>query len=302
MPGNPADAPAPDTVVLIHGLWMTPLSWEHWIERYSRRGYRVLAPAWPGIEGDIETVRRDPSAYERLGVTEIADHYDRTIRRLDRPPIIMGHSFGGLITQILLDRGLGAAGVAIDPAPIRGILALPLSAIRVAWAALRNPANNHRSVALTPQQFHYAFTNTLSDRESTPVFERYAVPGPGRPLFQAAFANFTPRAATRVNVRNSDRAPLLLIAGGRDHTVPASVTRSNFRLYRHSKAITEYQEFPERSHFTLGEDGWEEVADYALNWAVTNAATRARAEAAVAAPRRDVPSREPDGAGRAEFR
>jgi pimeloyl-ACP methyl ester carboxylesterase len=227
-------------------------------------------------------LRRDPSSFAQLGVTEVVDHYDTIIRNLARPPIIMGHSFGGLMTQILLDRGRGAAGVAIDPAPAKGILALPLSTLRVGWAALRNPANNHRAVPLTADQFHYAFTNTLSDQDAKPVFERYAVPGPGRPLFQASFANFNPRAATRVNFRNDTRAPLLLIAGGRDHIVPASVTRSTFKLYENSRAITEYKEYPDRSHFTIGEKGWEEVADFALDWAERKASSRTPGAAASA--------------------
>jgi pimeloyl-ACP methyl ester carboxylesterase len=265
-----------DTVVLIHGLWMSPLSWERWIERYAERGHRVLAPAWPGMEErDVADLRRDTSAYARLGVTEIADHYAAVVRALERPPIIIGHSFGGLIVQILLDRGLGAAGVAIHPAPIKGILGLPWSSLRVASVALRDPRNRRRAVALTADQFHYAFTNTLDRHESALVYERYAVPGPGRPLFQAGLANFSRHAATQVNVRNDARAPLLLVAGGRDHTVPASTTRANHKLYRHSRAVTELEEYPERSHFTVGQDGWEEVADHALAWAAEQAAARA---------------------------
>ena len=181
------------------------------------------------------------------------------------------------MVQILLDRGLGAAGVAIDSAPVKGILTLPLSTLRVAFPVLSNPANNHRAMPLTPEQFHYAFTNNLSEEESGVLFERYAVPGPDHLLFQASFANFNPHAATTVNFHNDTRAPLLLIAGGRDHVAPASVTRANFNLYQKSKAITDYKEYPERSHFTLGERGWEEVADYALDWATTNAARRGTA-------------------------
>ncbi len=262
------DTPTRDTIVLVHGLWMTPLSWEHWVDRFTGRGHRVIAPAWPGMDGPVEELRRDTSAFARLGVSEIADHYEAIIRKLDSPPIIMGHSFGGLVTQILLDRGLGAAGVAIDSAPIKGILGLPYSSLRVASVAVKNPANRHRAVALSPKQFHYAFTNNLTAEQSQPLYERYAVPGPGRPLFQAAFANFNPRAATKVNVHNDDRAPLLLIAGGKDHTVPVSTTRSNFKLQSKSKAITALREYPDRSHWTVAEDGWEEVADHALAWAI----------------------------------
>jgi pimeloyl-ACP methyl ester carboxylesterase len=271
------DTGSADTVVLIHGLWLTPRSWEHWVERFEGRGHRVLAPSWPGMEADIDDLRRDPSAFAGLGVTEVVDHYASIIRELDRPPIVMGHSFGGLVTQLLLDRGLGAAGVAIDPAPMKGVLVLPLSSLRVASVALRNPANNRRAVTLTPEQFHYGFTNTLTEEESAPIYERYAVPGPGRTLFQAGLANFNPRAATRVDVRNDDRAPLLLIGGGRDHTAPASTTRAAAKLYRRSRATTEYQEYPERSHYTFGEDGWEQVADYALDWATRHGAAHASA-------------------------
>jgi pimeloyl-ACP methyl ester carboxylesterase len=268
------DPSAPDTIVLINGLWMTALSWEHWVKRYTDRGYRVIARSWPRMEGDIEALRRDPSPIADLGLGEIVDHYEGIIENLDQPPIIMGHSFGGLITQIVLDRGLGAAGVAIDPAPVKGILLLPFSTLKVSFPALRNPLNDHRAQALTPEQFHYAFGNNLSEDESLKVYQRYAVPGPDHVLFQGAFANFNPHSATTVNFHNDDRAPLLLIAGGKDHVAPASVTEANFKLYRKSRAITDYKEFPERSHYTLGEPGWEEVADYALDWAVENANVR----------------------------
>jgi len=269
----PQTRQSPDTIVLIHGLWMTALSWEHWVERYSRAGYRVIARSWPGMEGDIDALRADPSAVEHLGVEEIVDHYEAIIRDLDEPPIIMGHSFGGAFTEILLDRGLGAAGVAIDAAAVKGILALPFSELRSGFPVLRNPANNHRAVALTPVEFKYAFGNTLSEEDSLAAYERYAVPGPGRVLFQGALANFNPHAATRVDFGNDDRAPLLLIAGGADHVVPAVVDKSAADHYAKSKAITEYREFPGRSHWTIAEPGWEEIADYALQWAVENART-----------------------------
>jgi alpha-beta hydrolase superfamily lysophospholipase len=265
------ESKAPD-VVLIHGLWVTALSWEHWIERYTARGYNVIARGWPGMDVSIEELRRDSAAVANLGVTEIVDHFDHIIRELDQPPILIGHSFGGLIVQILLDRGLGAAGVAIDPAPVKGILNLPLSTLRVSFPVLRNPANVHRATELTREQFHYAFTNTLTEEEASQVYDKYEAPGPGRVLFQAGLANFNPHAATRVNFKNNDRAPLLLIAGGKDHIAPASLTRANYELFRGSRAITELKEFPERSHFTIGEPGWESVADYALEWALRNAA------------------------------
>ncbi len=265
-------AQQPDTIVLIHGLWMTSLSWENWVKRYSDRGYRVIAKSWPGMDGDIEQLRRDPSGIATLGIGEIVDHYERIIRELDNPPIVMGHSFGGLITQILVDRDLGAAGVAIGPAPVKGIILLPFSTLKVSFPALSNPANRTRAVPLTPEQFHYAFANSLSEEESLTVYQRYAVPGPDHVLFQAAFANFNPHAATAVDFQNNDRAPLLFIAGEKDHISPPSVVHANFHLYRKSKPVVEYKEFPERTHYILGQKGWEEVADYALDWAVNHSA------------------------------
>ncbi len=261
-------------IVLIHGLWMTALSWENWVAHYTAGGYRVIARSWPGLGGDIEALRRDPTAIASLGVTEVVNYYDAIIRELDAPPVLMGHSFGALIVQILLDRGLGAAGVAIASAPVKGIVLLPFSTLKVSFPALSNPANNHRAVPLTPEQFHYAFTNTVSEEESLRAYNRYAVPGPDHVLFQAAFANFNPHAATAVNFLNNERAPLLMIAGGKDHVSPPSVVEANFKLYRQSGAVTDYMEFPDRTHFVLGQDGWQEVADYALNWAEAHARSR----------------------------
>lgn len=268
-----------NTIVLIHGLWMTALCWENWIERYTAQGYRVIARSWPGMDGEIDELRRDPSAIATLGITEIVNFYDQLIRGLDSSPFVIGHSFGGLITQILLDRGLGAAGVAIAPAPVKGIFFLPLSTIKVSLPALSNPANTHRAVPLTPEQFHYAFTNNLSEEASLVVYNRYAVPGPDHILFQAAFANFNPHAATAVDFHNDNRAPLLLISGGNDHVSPKSVVEANYKLYRHSRAATEYKEFPDRTHYTLGQNGWEEVADYALTWAEAHGGKRSNAAA-----------------------
>ncbi len=273
-----ANGSKPDTIVLINGLWMTALSWEHWAERYQQKGFKVVARSWPGMEGDIEELRRNPAKeIGNLGVTEIADHYEAVVREQSSPPIIMGHSFGGLFTQILVDRGLGAAGVAIDSAPAKGVLGLPFSTLKVSLPFTINPFNLNKVGALSEGQFHYAFGNLLSEEESKKAYERYAVPGPDHVLFQASVANFNPRSATAVNFHNDDRPPLLMIAGGKDHIVPASTTKANFNLYKKSKALTDYKEFPERSHFTLGQPGWEEVADYALNWAVEHANQRATA-------------------------
>ncbi len=261
-------------VVLIHGLWLTPRSWEGWKDRFENRGHQVLTPSWPHMEGEVEELRRDPSPMNGLGVTEIVDHYDAIVRGLDEAPIIMGHSFGGLITELLLDRGLGAAGVGISPAQIKGVLRLPPAQIRVTTPVLGNPANRNRTVELSPKQFHYAFTNALmTDKEAQAAYERYEVPGPGRVLFQAAFANFTPHAVTTVNRHHSSRAPLLFLANGKDHTVPAAVTRAAYNIQQKTGALTELKEYPDRSHYTFSQDGWEEVADYSLDWAVRNART-----------------------------
>jgi pimeloyl-ACP methyl ester carboxylesterase len=264
------DAPTPDTVVLIHGLWMTPLSWEKWIERFEGRGLKVLAPAWPGFDRPVEELRKDTSQIDNVGIEEILDNYTKIIEALDTPPIIMGHSFGGAFTQVLLDRGLGAAGVAVDPAPVKGILTLPASTLRVSYPILKNPANRHRAVMPTAEEFRYSFLNTIEDdAEAQAIYERYAVPGAGHVLFQGALANFNPHAALKVDFKKPDRAPLLLIAGGDDHVAPAVQTRANYKHYKHSEGLTAFKEFPGRSHYTVGQEGWEEVADFALDWALS---------------------------------
>ncbi len=266
---------APDTVVLIHGLWMTPRSWEHWVDHYEGKGYRVIAPAYPGLEVEVEALREDPSPIEALNVPDIVEHLEGVVSELESPPIIMGHSMGGLLTQILLEHGYGAAGVAIDSVPPEGIKVVPVSQIRATFPVLRNPANRHRAVPFTPEQFHYAFTNTLTREESDEVYERYHVPGPGGIIWGGVLANFTPgHQDTYVDFANEERAPLLIIAGGDDNIMPPSVNESNAKHYRRSKAVTDYKEFPGRSHFTVGQPGWEEVADYALEWAVGHAVAR----------------------------
>ena len=268
----------PHTVVLIHGMWMTPLSWEHWAERYRERGHRVLAPAWPGLDAEPEALRRDPSPLHGLSLTAVADHYDRVIRELERPPVVVGHSFGGLVTQLLLDRGLGAAGVALGTAAPKGVLRLPLSTLRAGWPALRNPAGKNRDVPLTREQFHWCFTNSLSREDSDAVYERYYVPGSARPFFQAGYANVNPRAATRVDFRNPARPPLLLATGTEDRICPPSVNASNWKKQRRAPSATERREYAGRCHFP-GQDGWEQVADDVLAWATASAAAGAHAAA-----------------------
>lgn len=267
---------AAGTVVLIHGLWMTPRSWEKWAERYRAQGYQVLAPAWPGLDGGADEIRRDPARVSGLGLNEVIARYEEVIRSLDEPPVIVGHSFGGAITQVLLDRGLGSVGVAIASAAVKGVLPLPYSTLKSAWPLLRNPAKRNEAITLTPRQFHYAFTHTLSEEESAAAYERYHVPGSARLLYQAALANFNPQAATKISAPERREAPLLFIAATDDHIAPPKVNKANVRLYRKSPAVTEYREFPGRTHFIVGQDGWEEVADYALDWAARHAPARAR--------------------------
>jgi alpha-beta hydrolase superfamily lysophospholipase len=216
---------------------------------------------------DIEEVRRDPSPLNGLGIADIVDHYDRVVRGLDRPPVIMGHSFGGLVVELLLDRGLGAAGVALSPAPVKGVLRLPPTQLRAAFPVLGNPANRKRTVELTPKQFHYAFTNTMDADAAKAAYDRYQVPGPGRPLFQAAVANFNRNAANKVDFHNDDRPPLLIVGNGKDNTVPASVSKEAATRLGKSKAVVDYTEYDDRPHFTAGAPGWEAVADHALDWA-----------------------------------
>jgi pimeloyl-ACP methyl ester carboxylesterase len=255
-------------IVLIHGLWLTPRSWEGWKARFEDRGHDVLTPAWPRMEGEVEAIRRDPSSLNGLGVTEVVDHYDRIIRGLGTPPIIMGHSFGGLVTELLLDRGLGAAAVTLSPAQVKGVLRLPFAQVRTVFPGVRNPANKHKTVPLTPKQFHYRFTNTMmSHEDALAAYERYYIPGVGRMLFQAAFANFSPHPVTKVDFYKDDRAPLLVVGNSKDHTVPASVSRSAAKLLGRSKALVEYKEYAGRPHFTAGAPGWQAVADHALEWA-----------------------------------
>lgn len=260
------------TIVLIHGLWMTPLAWEDWVAHYQAGGYRVLTPGYPGVAGGtagVAALRNDPSPLADLGVREVYDHLAGIIAELPEPPVIMGHSFGGTFVQLLLDAGYGRAGVSIDGAAVKGIKALPFSEIGATFPVLRNPANLHRAVPITEKQFHYAFTNTLSETAAKAAYDRYAVPVPARILFQGGLANVTHDAATTYNFANDGRAPLLFISGGSDHILPPAVQRENYeKNAKHSTAISAYKLFPERDHFTCGAPGWEEVADFSLRWAL----------------------------------
>jgi pimeloyl-ACP methyl ester carboxylesterase len=254
-------------IVLIHGLWMTPRSWEHWVPYYEAKGHRVLTPGYPGFEGDVEALRADPSPIEKLTIDSVADHYEDIVRGLDTRPIIIGHSFGGTITQLLLDRGVCAAAVAIDSALVRGIRRVPISQIRSLFAALDNPRHRNEAFGFTPEQFHYAFCNVMSREESQKVYDRYHIPAPGRIIWDGALANFQPHSEAKVDFKRPGRAPLLFIAGSEDNIMPASVNKANYKLYLKSDAVTEYTEFAGRCHYTCGQEGWEPLADYALAWA-----------------------------------
>jgi pimeloyl-ACP methyl ester carboxylesterase len=233
----------------------------------------VLAPGWPGTEGEVEALRRDPSLLDSLDLKTVVDHYDNIIRGLGEPPILMGHSLGGSITQLLLDRGLGAAAVGLAPATVKGVPDLPLSTLRASFAVLRNPFRRGKGVPFTKGQFKFAMANTLDQETSDRLWERYAVPAASGVLFDIALATITRNSPATVDFRKADRAPMLFIAFGEDHVVPPKVIRHNVRKYESSEAISEYREFPGRPHFP-GAPGWEEVADAALSWALENASER----------------------------
>lgn len=266
-----AGAPRPDTIVLIHGLWLTPLSWEHWKARYEAQGFKVVVPRWPGEADTVEAVRADPSGMDGLGITDIVDHLAGVVEALPTPPILIGHSFGGLFVQLLLDRGLGAVGVAISPGAVKGVLALPPAQLKAAFPVLGNPRNRKRTVKLTFEQFHWGFANALDEDAARVAYDRYHVPGPGRPLFQAALGNLVPNPQNKADLKNPDRAPLLLMSNDLDRTVPASTVRELHKRWKKSPAVTELRAYEGRSHFTAGEPGWEQVADDALEWSLAHA-------------------------------
>jgi non-heme chloroperoxidase len=261
-------AAAPRTTVLFaHGLWMHADSWNAWIDLFREAGYDAVAPGWPGDSGTVESTRKQAERVAGVGIDDVVSHYAQIIDGLGGvKPIVIGHSFGGLIVQRLLGEDRAAAAVAIDAAPIKGVYYLPPSALKVASVALRNPANRKRAVSLTREQFRYGFGNALSQAESDELYERFTIPSPGRPLFEAASANFNPSSPAKIRTDNTTRGPLLLTAGGVDHTVPASITRSTLKLYRNSSAVTELREFPDRGHALCIDGRWREVAESVLDW------------------------------------
>jgi pimeloyl-ACP methyl ester carboxylesterase len=260
----------PDTIVLVHGFWVTPRSWEQWVDRYEGKGFRVLAPAYPGFEVEVDALNADPAPIEQVTVPQIIGHLEAVVGEVPSPPIIIGHSAGGVFTQILLDHGLGAAGVAINSAPTEGVKTVPLSQVRSTFPVLKNPANRHRAVGFTFEQWHYAFANTFSEEESRRLYERYHIPASGSIFWGSALANIHPgRDDNWVNYANAERAPLLFISGSEDHLMPPKIQQSNARHYT-SDAVTEVKEF-EGPHLLPAAPGWEAVADYALDWALEHA-------------------------------
>jgi non-heme chloroperoxidase len=253
-------------VVFVHGLWLHSESWGAWVERFRDVGYTAMAADWPGDAVTVAETRQHPEWVAGYGINEIVEHHVRLFSTLEEKPIVIGHSFGGLVAQRLLGEGHAAAAVAIDPAPIKGIVYLPFSALRVASVALRNPANRKAAVSLTREQFRYGFGNAISEAESNELFDRWTIPSPGKPLFEDAFANFSRRSPARVNIENATRGPLLLTAGLKDHTIPPAIVRATRRRYRKSPAVTDYQEFPDRGHSLALDGGWHDVADAVLAW------------------------------------
>lgn len=253
-------------VVFIHGLWLHATSWQPWLELFRSRGYSATAPRWPGEPVDVLLAREHPEAVAGIGIEDVTAHYAGYIDRLPEPPVLIGHSFGGMIAEKLLGQGRGRAAVAIDAAQIKGVLPLPLSSLHATLPVFRNPANRHRSVMLTEPEFRYAFANAVSEEESADLYERWVVPAPGRPLFEAASANFSLHSPAAVNTRNEDRGPLLLVMGGRDHTVPEAITKATAKQYRGSAALTDLEEFADRGHSLTIDSGWRQVADGVLRW------------------------------------
>jgi len=255
-------------VVFIHGLWLHSTSWQPWADRFRDAGFDPVTPEWPGVPDSVAEAREHPESQAGIGIDEVIEHHASIVQSLPDPAVLVGHSFGGLVVQALLDRGLGRAGVAIDPAPIRGVLRVPPAQLRSAFPVLGNPANRKRAVSLTPEQFRSSFGNALPPEEADRLHEQWTIPGPGKPLFQSALANMTPRgrAATAVDTRTADRGPLLIISGGVDRTVPDSVSRAAFKLYGKSAAVTEFRQFPDRGHSLTVDSGWSEVAQAALDW------------------------------------
>jgi non-heme chloroperoxidase len=259
-----ANASGRTPVVFVHGLWLLPSSWDRWRTAFEAAGFATLAPGWPDDPETVAEAKAKPEVFAKKGIKDVADHFDAVIRKLDVKPAVVGHSFGGLLTQILAGRGLSAVSVAIDPAPFRGVLPLPISALRAASPVLLNPLNVGRAVPLTFDQFRYAFANAVSDTEARELYETYAVPAPGQPLFQAAFANFNPWTEDKVDTKNPERGPLLILDGELDHTVPWAIANASYNRQKRNAGVTEIVKVAGRGHALTIDSGWRDVADLAL--------------------------------------
>jgi pimeloyl-ACP methyl ester carboxylesterase len=259
-----ANATGLTPVVFIHGLWLLPSSWDRWATVFEQAGYAPVAPGWPDDPATVAEANAHPEVFAHKGVGRVADHLAAVIGRLKKKPAVIGHSFGGLFTQIMAGRGLSAASVAIDPAPFRGVLPLPFSALKAASPVLLNPGNRGRAVALTYEQFRFAFANAVSEDEARELDKTFAVPAPGLPLFQAAFANVNPGTEVKVDTTNPKRGPLLIISGEKDNTAPWAIANASFKRQKRNTGVTEIVEIPNRGHGLVIDSGWREVADRAL--------------------------------------
>ena len=261
-----ANASGRTPVVFVHGLWLLPMSWDRWRTVFEDAGYATLSPGWPDDPNTVDEANAHPEVFAKKTVGQIADHFEAVIGMLDKRPAVIGHSFGGLLTQILAGRGLSDASVAIDPAPFRGVLPLPISALKSASPVLGNPANHHRAVPLTYEQFRYAFANAVGEDEAQELYNTYAVPGSGAPLFQAATANLNPWTEAKVRSKNPDRGPLLIIDGEKDHTVPWAIANASYKKQKRNKGVTEIVKMAGRGHSLIIDHGWREVADTSLDF------------------------------------
>ncbi|HSY07622.1 MAG TPA: alpha/beta hydrolase [Steroidobacteraceae bacterium] len=253
-------------VVFVHGLWLLPSSWDRWAKLFEEAGYTALTPGWPDDPDTVAEANAHPDLFARKTIGAVADYLERIIAGLSKKPALIGHSFGGLLVQILAGRGLGATTVAIDPAPFRGVLPLPFSSLKSAWPVLGNPANRNRAVPLTFDQFRFGFANAVSEKEAKELYETFAVPASGAPLFQAAAANLNPWTEDKVEIENPRRGPLLVISGENDHTVPTAIARASFREQQRNIGVTEFIEIANRGHALTVDSGWREVADTALRF------------------------------------
>jgi len=253
-------------VVFIHGLWISHTAWQPWIEHFAAQGHHAIAPAWPGEFDTAEATRLHAADQAGFGIDELTEHFAELVEQFDTPPVVIGHSFGGLIAQKLLGQNKAAGAIAIDPAPIRGVKPLPLAQLRSAFPVLSNPLNRGRAKGLTEAQWRYGFGNALSLEESNALWEQWSIPSPGKPLFEAAVANFAPNSPAKVDTANSTRGPLLITGGTADHTVPLVSAKATYGLYKKSSAVTDFHQFEGRGHSLTIDEGWRDVADTALAW------------------------------------